>query len=44
MQGDLTAVLPFCQIAQARVLEHLQHGKPDKNSTEHEGKAPYHQT
>jgi hypothetical protein len=44
MQGDLTAVLPFCQVTQARVLEHLEHGESDKNSTEHAGKAPYHQT
>jgi hypothetical protein len=44
MQGDLTAVLPFCQVAQARVLEPLKHRESDKNSAEHEGKAPYHQT
>jgi len=25
-------------------LEHLEHRKSDKNSAEHEGKAPYHQT
>jgi hypothetical protein len=44
MQGNLTAVLPFCQVAQARVLEHLEHRESDKNSTEQEGKASYHQT
>jgi hypothetical protein len=42
--GNLTAVLPFCQVAQTRVLEHLEHRESDKNSTEQEGKAPYHQT
>jgi hypothetical protein len=44
VQRDLVTVLPLCQIAQARVLEHLEHGQPDENGDEQEGKAPYHQT
>jgi hypothetical protein len=44
LQGDLTAGLPFCQAAQARMLEHLERHESDKNSAEHEGKASYHQT
>jgi hypothetical protein len=34
MQGDLAAVLPFCQVTQVRVLEHLKYGESDKNSAE----------
>jgi hypothetical protein len=42
MQGDLAAVLPLGQVTQARVLEPLEHRESDNNSTEQEGKAPYH--
>jgi hypothetical protein len=44
LQGDLVAVLTFCQVTQVRVLEDLNNHEADKNGAENTPEQSQHET